>query len=173
MNLPDKPAQWTTPEPLSEIDDSWYVRTADMPVRLSAGGVIVRWEGSTLMLALTRVQDGSVTITELPRGGIEPGETAEYAARREILEETGLEHLNLLLPEPLTAHGRAGLRKGIWIECSWYLYITRQTTAQPTEVGHELLWLPFERPGPMFWPGERRLLEQERDRVIKRATVSD
>lgn len=141
-----------------------------MPVRLTAGGVIIRWDGSELMLALTRVQDGSVTITELPRGGIEPGEPAEQAARREILEETGLDQLDLLLPEPLTAHGRAGLRKGIWIECSWYLYLTRQTDAQPTEVDHELLWRPFDRPGPLFWPGERRLLEQERSRVISLAT---
>lgn len=167
MNVPDEPAQWTTPHSPPEIDDSWYIRSADMPVRLTAGGVIVRWKGPQLMLAVTRVKDGPVTITELPRSGIEPGETAEHAARREIREETGLHQLDLLLTEPLTAHGRAGLRKGIWIKCCWYLYFTRQTDARPTEAGHELLWRPFDQPGLLSWPGERRLLEEEHGRVIK------
>ncbi|WP_407572405.1 NUDIX domain-containing protein [Deinococcus altitudinis] len=139
---------------------------------MTAGGVVVRWEGSELMLALTNVQDGAVNLTELPRGGIEPGETAEQAARREIFEETGLQWLDLLLPEPLAAHGRAGLRRGIWMECCWYLYLTHQTAAQPKEAAHELLWRPFDRPGPLFWPGERRLLDQHRSVVRELATAA-
>ena len=172
MSLPDAPVPWTGPDTSVEIDDSWYIRSAEMPVRLSAGGVIIRWEGPELMVALTRVQDGPVPIVELPRGGIELGETAEQAARREIFEETGLEQCDLLLPEPFAAHGRAGFRKGIWIECCWYLYLTLQVHAQPSEMAHELLWSPFDRPGPLFWPGEQRMLTQERSRVFEIATAA-
>ena len=53
----------------------------------SAGGVVLNHEG---LMALVCQRSGSWS---LPKGGVEDGETYEAAARREIMEETGLADL--------------------------------------------------------------------------------
>ncbi len=55
---------------------------------ISAGGVIYREEDGGLEVCLIETQDR--TAWQLPKGIIEPGETPEDAARREVSEETGL-----------------------------------------------------------------------------------
>ncbi len=56
--------------------------------QLSAGGVVVR-PGEALELCLIR--PAGRTVWALPKGWVEPGETHEAAALREIREETGIE----------------------------------------------------------------------------------
>ncbi len=56
--------------------------------RVSARAVVVDEAGRVL---LVRHRDGDREFHVLPGGRIEPGETAAEAARREVLEETGLE----------------------------------------------------------------------------------
>jgi ADP-ribose pyrophosphatase YjhB (NUDIX family) len=56
--------------------------------QLSAGGVVVR-PGEVLELCLIR--PAGRTVWALPKGWVEPGETHETAALREIREETGIE----------------------------------------------------------------------------------
>ena len=56
----------------------------------SAGGVVVNPEGLVLVVS----QHG--TSWSLPKGGIEPGEDRLSAARREIYEESGVSHLELV-----------------------------------------------------------------------------
>ena len=55
----------------------------------SAGGVVVRNMRGRPYLAAVRVKDGKVLA--LPKGHIDPGESAAEAAAREVREEAGVE----------------------------------------------------------------------------------
>ena len=59
---------------------------------VSAGGVVYRREGDGIEMALAarRTRRGELA-WGLAKGAIEPGESEEQAAVREVLEETGLE----------------------------------------------------------------------------------
>ena len=54
----------------------------------SAGGVVVRNMRGRPFMAAVRVKDGQVLA--LPKGHIDPGESAAEAAAREVREETGV-----------------------------------------------------------------------------------
>jgi 8-oxo-dGTP pyrophosphatase MutT (NUDIX family) len=54
----------------------------------SAGGVVVRRFRGRQFLCAVRVKSG--TVLALPKGHIDPGETAAQAAEREVHEETGV-----------------------------------------------------------------------------------
>ncbi|MFC4103989.1 NUDIX hydrolase [Paenibacillus xanthanilyticus] len=55
---------------------------------ISAGGVVFRREGGVLQVQLIQDRYGKIS---LPKGKMEPGETVEETALREIAEETGLQ----------------------------------------------------------------------------------
>ncbi|PZE22715.1 NUDIX hydrolase [Paenibacillus xerothermodurans] len=54
---------------------------------ISAGGVVFRKHGNALQVQMIQDRYGKIT---LPKGKMEPGETVEETALREILEETGI-----------------------------------------------------------------------------------
>jgi 8-oxo-dGTP pyrophosphatase MutT (NUDIX family) len=59
-----------------------------MPREASAGGVVIREQGSELEVAIIRPHGRS--LWALPKGHVDPGETPEQTAMREVWEETGL-----------------------------------------------------------------------------------
>ena len=67
------------------IDETWYCRLPAAKERIAAGGVVLRQEDQCVYLALAREAD--IPPFVLPKGEVEPGESLEAAARREIREE--------------------------------------------------------------------------------------
>jgi 8-oxo-dGTP pyrophosphatase MutT (NUDIX family) len=55
----------------------------------SAGGVVVRGDQVVVIVPTRRAADGS-RVLALPKGHVDPGETAVQAAEREVREETGI-----------------------------------------------------------------------------------
>jgi len=74
---------------MSKSADDRYPIHARTVTEISAGGVIYRGVWPTFDVALTMPRYR--TVWTLPKGMIEPGETPEEAALREVREESGLE----------------------------------------------------------------------------------
>lgn len=61
----------------------------------TSGGIVFRLAPDKKDIHILLIQDSKGRWT-IPKGHIEPGETAKMTARREIEEETGLKNLNIL-----------------------------------------------------------------------------
>mgnify|MGYP001788922758 CR=1 FL=1 len=106
---------------------------------------MVRWLENEWQVALTleRCQDSNgadFEALELPKGGVESGETLEDTAQREIFEETGIRSLEPLYSGVYATEERYGFGKGIWIEISYFLYLTIQADEKPSDAKHSLIW---------------------------------
>jgi 8-oxo-dGTP pyrophosphatase MutT (NUDIX family) len=141
------------------IDHSWYVRPKGLVgERISAGGVVVRFESGEPFVALAR--EGHHEAPVLPKGGVEPGEDLEQAARREIEEETGLSRLALIAK--LGVLERLSFDKRLWLTTHVFLFATDQITSVPTDSAHHQhgpIWRRLDDLEDMFWPDQRRLIE--------------
>jgi ADP-ribose pyrophosphatase YjhB (NUDIX family) len=146
------------------IDDTWYSKPEDIRSSLSTGGVVARVDAGTVLVALVREADFDKRI--IPKGRVEPGESLEQAARREIAEEAGLTGLTYLAELGVTE--RLNYSKDKWKVITYYLYITEQVEGKPTDLIHNYLceWFPLDALPEMFWPEQRRLLEENREKII-------
>lgn len=61
----------------------------------TSGGIVFRYNEEKTDIEVLLIEDSKNRWT-IPKGHIEPGETARVTARREIAEETGLKNVNLL-----------------------------------------------------------------------------
>ncbi|MFZ5429702.1 MAG: NUDIX hydrolase [Bacteroidota bacterium] len=110
----------------------------------AAGGVVRSVEGYLFIYRRGR--------WDLPKGKIDPGETPEEAALREVREETGLRMLNLVKPLPCTWHiypnpQAGGTEKRILKRTYWFLM--EATGGQPLipEAGEDITearWIKSE-----------------------------
>jgi 8-oxo-dGTP diphosphatase len=119
----------------------------------AAGGVVTR-DGKVLLVHRPRYDDWT-----LPKGKLDPGESFEEAAVREVEEETGL---RCLLREelPSTHYEVNGRPK---IVRYWHMEPEEEAAFVPNDETDELRWLT---------PGEAlSLLTHDRDRDVVAAAV--
>ena len=116
------------------------------PNEISAGGVVIRPAGAGHEVCL--VSDGRYW--GFPKGLIEPGETAELAALREISEETGIPRsvltLGAALPVTEYVYRRRDTGRLIFKRVHHFLVATPAGTVlhpDPVEIA-EATWLGFD-----------------------------
>ena len=70
---------------------------------------------------------------------------------REIFEETGIHSLEPLYSGVYATEEGYGFGKGIWIETSYFLYLTTQASGKPSDPKHTLVWASLEQILDLFW----------------------
>jgi 8-oxo-dGTP diphosphatase len=120
----------------------------------AAGGVLVR-DGAIAVVHRPRYDDWS-----LPKGKLEPGETSEEAALREVREETGLD-CELGRELSSTAyHDRKGRSK----EVRYWLMTPVGGTFAPNDEVDELRWLaPAAAVALLSYPHDAALAQEVLD----------
>src|SRR5580693_106774 len=87
--MSSKPSKRSKPSKSSRSSRRGRKAPAEQAREFSAGGVVVR-DGQVVVIVPTRrAADGS-RVLALPKGHVDPGETAIEAAAREVREETGV-----------------------------------------------------------------------------------
>ena len=131
----------------------------------SAGGVLVRRLRGRWWIAAIRPNGKPEGVWALPKGLIDPGETAAETAVREVAEETGLTgRLEQKLGDVRYVYSRDGER--IFKVVSFFLLRWRSGRIGELPAGMELevaeaRWLPLdEAPRLLAYGGERDLAKQ-------------
>jgi 8-oxo-dGTP diphosphatase len=116
----------------------------------AAGGVVCRDDGAVLLVHRPRYDDWS-----LPKGKLDPGESFEQAALREVEEETGVRaRLGRALPS-IEYRDNKGREKVVRY---WVMEIEADPGFEPNDEVDELAWLQLE--------DAVALLTYERDRDV-------
>jgi 8-oxo-dGTP pyrophosphatase MutT (NUDIX family) len=134
------------------------------PTEFSAGGVVVRDDEVVVIVPKRRGQKGQKVLA-LPKGHVDPGETPEQAAGREVREETGVEaELEGKLGDVRYWYQREGRR--ILKVVSFYLFTYRAgSTDDHDDEIEEARWMPLaEAAGALSYAGERSMVVRARDR---------
>ena len=122
----------------------------------SAGGVVVRNMRGRPFIAAVRVKDGRVLA--LPKGHIDPGESAEKAAARELREETGVEGT---LIEKLEDIRYWYVRDGVRVLKVVSFFLFRYRSGSVRNHDHEVdsaEWVPLaEAPKLLAYRGEKNV----------------
>jgi 8-oxo-dGTP pyrophosphatase MutT (NUDIX family) len=145
------------------IDDSWYHRPPGIAEEVSAGGIVIRTQAQQVYIALIRERGAPIYV--LPKGKLEPGESPEQAAYREIAEEAGLTELRLLAA--LGTKARLNLTKRRWKQVHYFLFETTQVQPNPQvmEAGNQLVWFPLDQLPDLYWPEQKALVDFSRTQI--------
>jgi 8-oxo-dGTP diphosphatase len=117
----------------------------------AAGGVVVR-DGQVALVHRPRYDDWT-----LPKGKLDPGESAEEAALREVEEETGM-RCSLGRELPPTEYGVKDRTKTVRY---WLMEPVTDTGFVPNDETDELRWVSLDE--------ALRMLTYDRDRDVLRA----
>ncbi len=135
------------------------------PTQRSAGGVVVRRRAEGLVVALAEERDRNLGArrVRLPKGRIDPGESAEQAALREVAEETGIE-ARILEPlgEVAYAWFEASEARRVAKRVRFFLMAWRQGHGHPADGEMErVFWAPIESAATLLD------FDSERDMVLR------
>jgi 8-oxo-dGTP pyrophosphatase MutT (NUDIX family) len=127
----------------------------------SAGGVVASGEGAGLRIAVMRSTHSTWV---LPKGQVEPGETTEQAARREIAEEIGAGELewrgHLGWTEHRFERDVTSYRKRV----EWFLFIAPAGSPLCPRIEENVLdcgWFtPEQAMSLLSHPNQRRMLRR-------------
>jgi len=123
----------------------------------SAGGVVVRGDQAIVIVPTRRGASGQAVLA-LPKGHVDPGETPEQTAVREVREETGVDaELVEKLGEVRYFYQRDGKR--IFKRVAFFLfdYVGGSLDEHDDEV-EEARWMPLEQAvGALSYDGEREM----------------
>ena len=133
----------------------------------SAGGLVVRRFRGRPFIAGVRVKNGKVLA--LPKGHIDPGETAAEAAEREVREETGVQgELVEKLGDVKYWYARDGDR--VFKVVSFFLFRYRSGSVRDYQVEEvdSAEWVPLEdAPRLLAYRGERQMAEAALSRMAQ------
>jgi 8-oxo-dGTP diphosphatase len=122
----------------------------------AAGGVVVRDDGRVAVVHRPRYDDWT-----LPKGKLDPGESFEQAALREVGEETGLraQLVRELRPVEYSVRGRPKVVR------YWLMSVVDDPGFESNDEVDELRWLSA--------PDAASLLTYDRDKEVLAAAVAD
>lgn len=161
-------------------------KLSDMPREISAGGVVVRQITGIWHVALIEPQKETSeaapastprkrtrAVLTLPKGLVDPGEKAQAAAVREVLEETGIvaEPVIKLSDNKYVYVRTWGDRKRVFKIVSFYLmrYVSGEIDNLATDMRIEVkqaLWVPLtEAAKRLAYSNERKVLRQAQEYV--------
>ena len=124
------------------------------------GAVVVR-DGEVVVIVPTRRGAQGQRVLALPKGHVDPGETPDQTALREVREETGVDaDLVEKLGEVRYFYQRAGRR--IFKRVTFYLFAYRSGSLDDhDDEVEEARWMPLEQAiAALSYDGEREMAER-------------
>jgi len=144
------------------------VKTMD---QISAGGVAFRWKDSEPEIAIVSMKPK--LRWQLPKGIVDPGESPEVTAIREVREEAGVETERLRLIETIEYWYRS-VRDGEPVRYHKFVhfYLLQYLSGDVAEHDHEIeeaRWVSFEEAIEMLdFKSEREVVEKAREMIAAR-----
>ncbi len=138
-------------------------RSSATSTEVSAGGVVLR-DGRVVVIVPTRRAADGRKVLALPKGHVDPGETAAQAAQREVREEAGVDatlvgELVEKLGDVRYWYSRGGER--VMKNVAFFLFRYRSGSVEDHD--HEVdsaEWVPLEdAPRLLAYRGERDMAE--------------
>ena len=138
--------------------------------QISSGGVAFRWQDSNPEVAIVSVKPS--LRWQLPKGIVDPGESPEGTAVREVREEAGIETDLLSLIETIEYWYRSTkYGKPVRFHKFVHFYLLQYRSGDVSDHDHEVAearWVSFEEAIEMLaFKSEREVVEKAREMITK------